>query len=76
MQHLLSFETLVALGYVSNRTTLYRRIRRGEFPAPIRVGSRNVAWRKSEIDAWESSRIEERDRKLSRSQPAEAASAA
>jgi prophage regulatory protein len=64
MQQLLTFETLVELGYVNNRVTLSRRIRRGEFPAPIRVGSRNVAWLKTEIDAWESSRIAMRDRDL------------
>jgi len=61
MQQLLNFETLVALGYVSNRVTLNRRIKRGEFPAPIRVGSRNVAWLQSEIDAWEAARIAKRD---------------
>ena len=65
MQQLLSFETLVSLGYVNNRVTLSRRIRRGEFPAPIRVGSRNVAWLKSEIDAWELSRISKRNQTLS-----------
>jgi predicted DNA-binding transcriptional regulator AlpA len=64
MQQLLTFETLVSLGYVSNRVTLSRRIKRGEFPAPIRVGSRNVAWLKSEIDAWELSRIAKRNQTL------------
>ncbi|MBL7099977.1 MAG: AlpA family phage regulatory protein [Alphaproteobacteria bacterium] len=61
MQQLLTFETLVTLGYVSNRVTLGRRIRRGEFPAPIRVGSRNVAWLKAEIDAWQAERVAQRD---------------
>jgi len=67
MQQLLNFETLVSLGYVSNRVTLSRRIKRGEFPAPIRVGARNVAWLKSEIDAWELSRIAKRNEALERS---------
>jgi len=62
MQRLVTYVDLVAAGYVNNRTTLHRRILRGEFPAPIRVGSRNVAWLKSEIDAWESKRIADRDR--------------
>lgn len=61
MQRLLTFETLVALGYVANRVTLMRRIKRGEFPAPIRVGSRNVAWLKPEIDEWERSQVAKRD---------------
>jgi predicted DNA-binding transcriptional regulator AlpA len=64
MQQLLTFETLVSLGYVSNRVSLSRRIKRGEFPAPIRVGSRNVAWLKSEIDAWEYARIAKRNEAL------------
>jgi prophage regulatory protein len=64
VQQLLTFETLVELGYVSNRVTLSRRVKRGEFPAPIRVGSRNVAWLKSEIDAWERARIATRDEAL------------
>ena len=67
MQRLLTFDDLVAAGYVANRVTLTRRIRRGEFPAPIRVGSRNVAWLKSEVDAWEAARIASRDE--SRAQP-------
>jgi predicted DNA-binding transcriptional regulator AlpA len=66
MQQLLTFETLVSLGYVNNRVTLSRRVRRGEFPAPIRVGSRNVAWLKSEIDAWQAERVALRDRQLER----------
>jgi predicted DNA-binding transcriptional regulator AlpA len=61
VQRLLNFDDLVAAGYVANRVTLSRRIRRGEFPAPINVGSRNVAWLKEEIDAWEVARIAHRD---------------
>ena len=61
MQRLLTFDDLVAAGYVANRVTLSRRIRRGEFPAPIRISSRNVAWLKREVDAWEAARIATRD---------------
>jgi predicted DNA-binding transcriptional regulator AlpA len=64
VQQLLTYETLVELGYVRNRVTLSRRIKRGEFPAPIRVGSRNVAWLKSEVDAWELARIATRNEAL------------
>lgn len=61
MQRLITYTDLVGAGYVANRTTLRRRILRGEFPKPIRVGSRNIAWLKTEIDAWEAKRIAERD---------------
>jgi len=66
VQQLLSFDSLVELGYVNNRVTLNRRVRRGEFPAPIRVGSRNVAWLKNEIDAWQAQRVAQRDRRVAR----------
>ena len=29
------------------RSTIYRDIRAGEFPAPVRLGQQSVAWRKS-----------------------------
>lgn len=61
MQRLLTFDDLVAAGYVANRVTLNRRIKNGQFPGPIRVGSRNVAWLKHEIEAWEAKRIAQRD---------------
>jgi len=67
MQRLLTFDDLVAAGYIANRVTLNRRIRRGEFPAPIRISSRNVAWLKREIDEWEADRIENRNRAPRRS---------
>ena len=34
------------------KTSLYRLISAGGFPAPIALGSRAVAWRESDIDAW------------------------
>jgi prophage regulatory protein len=35
-----------------SRSELYRRIRIGEFPKPVAIGSRAVAWRQSEINDW------------------------
>lgn len=34
------------------RSALYKRIRAGEFPAPVRLGSRSVAWKLSDIARW------------------------
>ena len=34
------------------RTTIYRLMRCGEFPVPIKVGPRAVRWPASEIEAW------------------------
>jgi len=34
-----------------SRATLYRGIRAGHFPAPVRVGARAVGWRSSDIQS-------------------------
>lgn len=38
------------------RTSLYDLIRNGEFPAPVRLARRSVAWRESDIRGWIESR--------------------
>ena len=38
-----------------SRTTLWRRVRAGDFPRPVRLGgpqSRVIAWRSCDIEAW------------------------
>jgi prophage regulatory protein len=35
-----------------SRTELYRRIRAGQFPKPVAIGLRAVAWRDSDVQAW------------------------
>ena len=42
------------------RSTIYRKIRMGEFPSPIRLGPQTVAWREEDIEQWLSSRPEAR----------------
>ncbi len=41
----------VSLKTTLSRTEIYRRVKCGEFPQPIRIG-RTIAWKTSEIDAW------------------------
>jgi prophage regulatory protein len=41
-----------------HRATIYRRIARGEFPAPIKIGGPRVAWSETEVNAWKSSQIQ------------------
>jgi len=36
-------------------TTIYRKMKAGTFPQPVRVGKRRVAWRESDIAAWQAS---------------------
>ena len=38
------------------RTSIYRLMRAGKFPTPIRVGIRSVRWPESEIERWIGSR--------------------
>lgn len=34
------------------KTAIYDRMARGDFPKPISLGGRSVAWIESEIDEW------------------------
>ena len=40
-----------------SRSSVYAKIQRGEFPAPINLGGRAVAWLESEIDGWIRDRV-------------------
>ncbi len=45
------------LSYVGlSKSTLYARIRGGQFPRPISLGGNAVAWRLRELDDWLESR--------------------
>jgi prophage regulatory protein len=53
---------LLRLPSVENKTGLskseiYRRIKAGTFPVPIKLGARAVAWPAATIDAWVSDLI-------------------
>jgi len=41
-----------------SRSWIYEAIRRGDFPAPIPIGARAVAWTANSIAEWQESRIE------------------
>ncbi|HRH85416.1 MAG TPA: AlpA family transcriptional regulator [Rubrivivax sp.] len=38
------------------RSTIYRMVAAREFPSPVRLGPRAVAWRQSDLDQWSESR--------------------
>ena len=38
------------------KTTLYRWIREGKFPAPVQLGARSVGWRAADVQQWVESR--------------------
>ena len=42
-----------------SKTTIWRRVKSGDFPAPLRLGSlatRSVGWRSGEVQTWLDSR--------------------
>ena len=43
-----------------SRSTIYLRISRGTFPAPVSLGSRAVGWIEAEVHAWLTARIAQR----------------
>ncbi|WP_370690353.1 helix-turn-helix transcriptional regulator [Hydrogenophaga sp.] len=38
------------------RSTIYRLIAQQQFPSPVRLGVRAVAWRRSELNEWSQTR--------------------
>lgn len=39
------------------RTCIYEKIARGDFPRPVALGARAVAWLSSDIEAWMEDRV-------------------
>jgi prophage regulatory protein len=35
-----------------SRATIYRYVDAGEFPRPVKIGVRAIAWHASDVDAW------------------------
>jgi prophage regulatory protein len=59
---LLSLEELKTLkGIRFHRQTIWRLVKAGQFPAPIKLWAATNAWAEHEIDEWIQSRIGERD---------------
>ncbi|HGW5373309.1 helix-turn-helix transcriptional regulator [Pseudomonas aeruginosa] len=41
-----------------SKSQIYRLIGLGEFPAPVPLGAKAVAWRADQVDAWIAAKIE------------------
>lgn len=48
------------------RSQLYRLIKEGDFPRPVKLGGRAAGWLSSEIDNWIAGRVKERDARTPR----------
>ena len=44
-----------------SKTTIYEYVSRGEFPAPVSLGAKSVAWVESEVVAWMDAKISARE---------------
>lgn len=40
-----------------SRSSVYDAIKKGQFPPPIKLSTRSIAWLKSEVIAWVESRV-------------------
>ena len=49
---LLSRQDLQTRGIRYSRAQLWRKVKDGSFPQPVRLGENRVAWLSTEIDAW------------------------
>jgi prophage regulatory protein len=58
-RHLLSRRAVLKQIPISG-ATMWRTIAAGDFPKPIRIGKRRVAWLQTEIDDWLGERMVER----------------
>lgn len=52
-----------------SQTTMYEQIRAGQFPKPIPIGQKSVAWLETEIEAWVSHRTALREQGLKQPTP-------
>ncbi len=52
-------DTEVANRYSVSRPTIWRWVKEGRFPKPIKLGIGSTRWRYSDLEAWEQSQIQE-----------------
>ena len=46
-----------------SRSSIYEKVKKGDFPAPVKLGERSVAWVSEEVDLWLDARIADRNGK-------------
>ena len=58
---LISIRELDGMGVSYSRAHIYRLVRAGKFPKPIKLGENRIAWVEAEVDEWINNKIAERD---------------
>lgn len=51
-ENLLTYAEVLKLTGIRSRSTIFERVQRGEFPAPLKLSPGYVRFRESEILAW------------------------
>jgi prophage regulatory protein len=46
----------VAIRYDISRSTIWRWLKNGKFPRPVKLGAASTRWRISDLEEWERSR--------------------
>jgi prophage regulatory protein len=41
-----------------SRSTIYEMVERGDFPKPVKIGARAIAWPVSSLETWAAERME------------------
>jgi prophage regulatory protein len=49
---LLTVADVLKLTRFKSRTTLYRRVRKGNFPSPCHIGGGSIRWRSGDVEDW------------------------
>ena len=57
---LLTCNDVMKIAGIRSRTTIWRRVQNGNFPAPIDFGAGRIRWKANEIAEWVSSRPKRR----------------
>ena len=57
LDHLIPQKELLDHHVPLDRSTVYRRVKDGTFPQPVRYGERSLAWRASDIQRWIDERV-------------------
>ena len=58
MERMMRISEIIQVTGLSS-TTIWRRVKAGDFPAPVRLGSlktRSIGWREGEVQQWLDSR--------------------
>lgn len=68
MQNLTGFlrDTEIARRYSISRPTVWRWVKEGKFPKPLKLGGGSSRWKLRDLEAWEQTQIQKEDNESQR----------